>query len=91
MSKSYSPIQEFEAKQFTVDLLDRPQDFYMHNRRYAASVIMNVTYGHRIPTCTSRDYLVDRRGLRRDPADLWRPNKICNISKTGCVPDRCLA
>lgn len=53
MSKSYSPIQEFEAKQFTVDLLDRPEDFYMHNRRYAASVIMNVTYGHRIPVCSS--------------------------------------
>jgi cytochrome P450 len=46
MSKSYSPIQEFEAKQFTVDLLDRPEDFYMHNRRYAASVIMNISYGH---------------------------------------------
>ena len=52
MSKSYSPIQVYEAKQFTNDLLDRPQDFYMHNRRYAASVIMWITYGHAIPVCT---------------------------------------
>jgi cytochrome P450 len=52
MSRSYSPIQEYEAKQFTVDLLDRPNDFYMHNRRYAASVIMQVTYGHAIPVCS---------------------------------------
>ncbi|KAH7122651.1 cytochrome P450, partial [Dendryphion nanum] len=45
----YSVIQMFEAKQLSVDLLDKPEDFYMHNRRYAASVIMQVTYGWRIP------------------------------------------
>jgi hypothetical protein len=51
MSKSYSPAQVFEAKQLSVDLLDRPEEFYMHNRRYSASVIMQVVYGRRIPTC----------------------------------------
>lgn len=51
MSKSYSPIQTFEGKQLSVDLLERPEDFYMHNRRYSASVIMQVVYGHRIPDC----------------------------------------
>jgi cytochrome P450 len=51
MSKSYSPIQAFEAKQLSVDLLDTPEDFYMHNRRYSASTIMQVVYGHRIPKC----------------------------------------
>jgi hypothetical protein len=71
MSKSYSPIQEFEAKQLSVDLLDRPEDFYMHNRRYSASVIMQVVYGHRIPICKSPrhhhfallEIVVDCRGL----------------------------
>lgn len=52
MAQDYSVIQMFEAKQLSVDLLDKPQDFYMHNRRYAASVIMQVTYGWRIPQCT---------------------------------------
>jgi len=56
MSKSYSPIQEFEAKQFTYDLLNSPEDFYMHNRRFSASVMMQVAYGHRIPVCTSSTF-----------------------------------
>jgi hypothetical protein len=51
MSKSYSPIQTYEAKRLSLDLLDRPEDFYMHNRRYSASVIMNVVYGRAIPNC----------------------------------------
>lgn len=51
MAQDYSVIQLFEAKQLSVDLLNKPQDFYMHNRRYAASVIMQVTYGWRIPQC----------------------------------------
>ena len=52
MSKSYSPIQTYEAKRLSMDLLDRPQDFYMHNRRYSASVIMTLVYGRPIPSCT---------------------------------------
>jgi len=46
----YRPIIDFESKQLMVDLLDSPEDFYDHNRRYAASVIFQITYGHRIPT-----------------------------------------
>jgi hypothetical protein len=51
MAKSYAPIQTFEAKQTSVNLLDNPEDFYMHNRRYSASTILNITYGRRIPNC----------------------------------------
>jgi len=53
MAKSYAPIQTFEAKKLSVDLLDNPENFYMHNRRYSASTILNITYGRRIPQCTS--------------------------------------
>jgi len=56
MSKSYAPIQFFEAKQLSVDLLERPRDFYMHHRRYAASVIMQIIYGRRIPECISSTF-----------------------------------
>ncbi|KAK5173517.1 uncharacterized protein LTR77_002198 [Saxophila tyrrhenica] len=49
MAEEYSVIQGFEAKQLSVDLLNKPRDFYKHNRRYAASVIFQVTYGWRIP------------------------------------------
>src|SRR5579859_3109414 len=51
MSKSYAPIQTFEAKRLSIDLLDNPEEFYMHNRRYSASVIMTVVYGRPIPKC----------------------------------------
>jgi cytochrome P450 len=51
MSRSYAPIQFYEAKQLSVDLLEKPRDFYMHHRRYAASVIMQIIYGRRIPEC----------------------------------------
>ena len=50
-AKSYTPVQTFEAKQLTSDLLDSPEEFYIHNRRYSASVIMQIIYGHRIPDC----------------------------------------
>ena len=52
MAKSYAPIQTFEAKQTSVNLLDDPENFYMHNRRYSSSTILNITYGRRIPQCT---------------------------------------
>jgi hypothetical protein len=51
MARSYAPIQIYEAKQTSVNLLDTPEDFYMHNRRYSASTILNITYGRRIPQC----------------------------------------
>jgi len=46
----YEPVQDFESKQMMNDFLDTPERFYQHNRRYSASVIMLVTYGHRLPT-----------------------------------------
>ena len=51
MAAKYAPIQIFEAKQLSVNLLDDPDNFYMHNRRYAASVILQFVYGRRIPVC----------------------------------------
>lgn len=49
MVKSYAPIQTYEAKQLSYDLLTNPKDFYKHNRRYATSFVLNVTYGKRAP------------------------------------------
>ena len=49
MVKSYAPIQTYEAKQLSYDLLNNPKDFYKHNRRYATSFVLNVTYGRRAP------------------------------------------
>lgn len=47
---SYEPVQDYESVQLMSELLDSPEHFYQHNRRYSASVIMLVTYGYRLPT-----------------------------------------
>ncbi|KAK3072822.1 hypothetical protein LTR53_006141 [Teratosphaeriaceae sp. CCFEE 6253] len=44
----YQPIQDLESKQLLFDMLNDPANFYLHNRRYSASVIITATYGHRI-------------------------------------------
>jgi cytochrome P450 len=46
----YQPVQDLESKQLLFDLVHDPERFYDHNRRYSASVILSVTYGHRIGT-----------------------------------------
>ncbi|SCV25117.1 related to O-methylsterigmatocystin oxidoreductase [Fusarium fujikuroi] len=48
-SLKYMSVQDFESKQVLRDLLDSPKEWYTINRRYSTSVIMLVTYGHRIP------------------------------------------
>jgi len=45
---SYQPIQDLESKQLLFDMMNDPDNFYLHNRRYSASVIITATYGHRI-------------------------------------------
>jgi len=50
-SDTFKPSQEFEAKQMIYDLLTQNtngDEFYMHIRRYATSVVMTSTYGKRI-------------------------------------------
>jgi hypothetical protein len=51
MAKFYTPIQTFEAKQLSVNILDDPDNFYMHNRRYSISVVLQFVYGRRAPVC----------------------------------------
>lgn len=52
-SIAYQPVQDLESKQLLYDLLHDPEHYYDHNRRYSASVIVTVTYGHRIPSWDS--------------------------------------
>lgn len=50
MSTRYQPIQDLESKQLMHDILVDPDRYDEHNRQYSASVIITVTYGHRIPS-----------------------------------------
>ncbi|KAK7757152.1 hypothetical protein SLS62_000701 [Diatrype stigma] len=47
-SEVYRPIQSLESKVLMHDLLTTPEDFRTHLERYAASVIVTVTYGRRV-------------------------------------------
>lgn len=51
-SQTFMPSQLFEAKQLVYDILTdnkNQEDFYMHVRRYASSVVLTSTYGRRVP------------------------------------------
>ncbi|KZT55003.1 cytochrome P450 [Calocera cornea HHB12733] len=45
---TYKPIQSLESKRLMWDLLTQPEGFETHLQRYAASVVVSVTYGRRI-------------------------------------------
>ncbi|CAI4212811.1 unnamed protein product [Parascedosporium putredinis] len=47
-SETYRPIQSLESKALMRDLLEDPADYRRHLERYAASVIVTVTYGRRV-------------------------------------------
>ncbi|KEZ46554.1 Uncharacterized protein SAPIO_CDS0349 [Scedosporium apiospermum] len=58
-SETYRPLQSLESKVLMNDLLDTPADYRRHLERYAASVIVTVTYGRRVEDVTS-DIVVRR-------------------------------
>ncbi|KAH8178530.1 cytochrome p450 domain-containing protein [Sarocladium implicatum] len=47
-SETYRPVQSLESKVLLNDLLRAPEQFRMHLERYAASVIVTITYGRRV-------------------------------------------
>jgi hypothetical protein len=77
MVKSYAPIQTYEAKQLSYDLLNNPKDFYKHNRRYATSFVLNVTYGKRAPICMLiMSIFPDFRGMQGNCGHLRLPHSF---------------
>ncbi|KAJ3721313.1 cytochrome P450 [Lentinula guzmanii] len=52
---AHLPIQVAEATQVMYDLLNSPERFYNHIRRYSNSVIMSVLYGKRCPRYETRE------------------------------------
>ncbi|KAM5534989.1 hypothetical protein V8D89_011362 [Ganoderma adspersum] len=52
-SIAYVPIQMKHARNYVLDILDAPEQHLTHAKRFAASVIMSVTYGKTTPTSYS--------------------------------------
>ncbi|KAI1215193.1 cytochrome P450 [Annulohypoxylon truncatum] len=64
-SETYRPIQSLESKVLLNDLLRTPERFRKHLERYAASVIVTVTYGRRVEDVDT-DIVVQRNGESMD-------------------------
>ncbi len=47
-SETYRPIQSLESKVLMHELLEDPKNYRRHLERYAASVVVTVTYGRRV-------------------------------------------
>jgi cytochrome P450 len=47
-AQSYKPIELLEAQQLSIDMMDEPEHFLMHHRRYTCSTMFNITYGRRL-------------------------------------------
>ncbi|KAL0932101.1 cytochrome P450 [Colletotrichum truncatum] len=58
-SETYRPIQNLESKVLMHELLTDPENYRRHLERYAASVIITVTYGRRVEDVTT-DIVVQR-------------------------------
>ncbi|KAF8551926.1 cytochrome P450 [Imleria badia] len=50
VAETYEPLQLRHAKNVLLDILDDPEHHQRHARRYAASVVMGITYGKVTPT-----------------------------------------
>ncbi|THH11537.1 hypothetical protein EW145_g596 [Phellinidium pouzarii] len=51
--EDYAPVQTCAAKNMLLDILDQPDLHLIHTKRYAASVILTLTYGKTTPTSYS--------------------------------------
>ena len=60
-SETYRHIQSLESKILLNDLLRAPEQFRTHLERYAASVIVTITYGRRVDDVRT-DIVVQRNG-----------------------------
>ncbi|KAB5566218.1 cytochrome P450 [Coniochaeta sp. 2T2.1] len=47
-SETYRPVQSLESNVLMHELLEDPEEFRTHLERYAASVIVSITYGRRV-------------------------------------------
>ncbi|KAJ5618601.1 hypothetical protein N7528_006712 [Penicillium herquei] len=76
-SNTFFPSQEFEAKRLMWDILtdnENQENFYMHIRRYATSVVLTSTYGRRVPVWDCED-VREIYGLMQEFSEIATPGK----------------
>ncbi|OCH89087.1 cytochrome P450 [Obba rivulosa] len=73
VAATYEPIQMKNAKNYIIDILERPEDFLIHAKRYAAAVILEVTYGKTTPTYYTDQEVVDVNACLERLGNALRP------------------
>ncbi|KAG6327474.1 hypothetical protein ID866_11615 [Astraeus odoratus] len=75
-AESYGPIQMQAARDVILDILDDPKQHQAHANRYAASVILRVTYGKSTPTGTNAPEIVVIHKMLKRFQMLMRPGAL---------------
>ncbi|KAG6371545.1 cytochrome P450 [Boletus reticuloceps] len=74
--ESYGPIQIQAARDVILDILNDPKRHQAHANRYAASVILRVTYGKSTPTATDAPEIVTIHKMLKHFQMLMRPGAM---------------
>jgi len=75
-SESYAPIQMQAASDVIIDILNDPKHHQAHANRYAASVILRVTYGKSTPTQTNAPEIIIIHKMLKRFQTLMRPGAL---------------
>ncbi|KAG1723276.1 cytochrome P450 [Suillus lakei] len=75
-AESYAPIQMNAARDVILDILDNPKGHQAAANRYAASVILRVTYGKSTPTATNAPEIVIIQKMLKRFQMLMRPGAL---------------
>ncbi|TFY63634.1 hypothetical protein EVJ58_g3137 [Rhodofomes roseus] len=55
--KSHRPLQEHEVRRLLYDVVQHPADFISHIKRYAASLILEIGYGHTVTSVEGDEFI----------------------------------
>ncbi|KAI6137179.1 cytochrome P450 [Pisolithus sp. B1] len=75
-AETYGPIQMQAARDVILDILDDPKNHQAHANRYAASVILRITYGKSTPTGTNAPEIVLIHKMLKRFQTLMRPGAL---------------
>ncbi|KAI6105130.1 cytochrome P450 [Pisolithus croceorrhizus] len=75
-AETYGPIQMQAARDVILDILDDPKNHQAHANRYAASVILRVTYGKSTPTGTNAPEIILIHKMLKRFQTLMRPGAL---------------
>jgi hypothetical protein len=57
LSRTYVPYQDLEVRAMLMGLLESPEDFLNHIRRYTTSLTTQMAFGYRTPASDDEDFL----------------------------------